>query len=788
MLTTNLKIYILKFFILSFFIFIFSFFLFLHFNNTCDLKKHYQISKSFGFKTSITLCKTIVSSIIKSKISFNNSSKKTSSKDINLSRDDIFKLKNIKNKNTIPKKINGIIHNLDQFLIEEEEFLKNYLSNQKISNDNLNTWIRSHGGNENLKFSNSKKLNKDTSKNLKLYWKYRGDFKLKNWGYNVETNPIFYDGIIYTVTSDYKLKALDIINKKLKWEIRSPDQIIAKRGFLIDIENKNNPKIFTPVGKKIFKINANSGEIEKNFGLDGSVNFHTLISPFIFNNKICAVGFKSLDCFLKTDGTKSFSIKIHNDDEKGGVPWGGVSYDEKFNIAYIVTGNPRPALIGINRSNKNKYANSLLAIDLKKRKIIWYVKDVFHDLWDYDIAHPPIITNIKFENGFFPGILTVGKTGNVHLLNRLNGRYLFDIDYKKTQLSKIPGEHNSNYQLDITKPEKLIHLDKINSLLENNELIEFGEFIPPSFGKKVAILGLHGGATWPGSSYNPLTSNLFTPVNNYPFVLKIYAKTKSKKIPNNLNGLANYKKYCSNCHGNYRAGTNNPEKLKIKEFMPDYVPSLVGYSILNKEYFLKIFKHESFIKHHPDINIKQKELNDIKNFFTQWDKEIIEDTDLSLKGFWYKLNGNNAVETFLTSSEINNQKTLKPWKKKEKIYPPPWGKIVSSNLKTGKINWEKEIGDVDFNGKTLNGSLIYGGVASNRGGVLVVTGTTDNKVYVLDQSNGDILWDYKMESAGSSPPIIFTIGNKDYIGVVSTGGLFNEFEKKDSIFYVFSIQ
>ena len=43
-----------------------------------------------------------------------------------------------------------------------------------------------------------------------------------------------------------------------------------------------------------------------------------------------------------------------------------------------------------------------------------------------------------------------------------------------------------------------------------------------------------------------------------------------------------------------------------------------------------------------------------------------------------------------------------------------------------------------------------------------------------------------MESAGSGPPIIFTINDKEFIGIVSTGGLFNEFNNKGSSFYIFS--
>ena len=98
----------------------------------------------------------------------------------------------------------------------------------------------------------------------------------------------------------------------------------------------------------------------------------------------------------------------------------------------------------------------------------------------------------------------------------------------------------------------------------------------------------------------------------------------------------------------------------------------------------------------------------------------------------------------------------------------------------------KNLGDVKFKNQTLKGSIMYGGLDPT-GGIVVATGTTDNKVYVLDQKWYE-LWSYTMESAGSGPPIIFTINDKEFIGIVSTSELFNEFNNKGSSFYIFSLQ
>ena len=45
---------------------------------------------------------------------------------------------------------------------------------------------------------------------------------------NVETNPIYYDGLLYIVTPFRELIAIDIINKKIKWKFKSLKKLIQE--------------------------------------------------------------------------------------------------------------------------------------------------------------------------------------------------------------------------------------------------------------------------------------------------------------------------------------------------------------------------------------------------------------------------------------------------------------------------------------------------------------------------------------------------------------------------------
>ena len=93
-----------------------------------------------------------------------------------------------------------------------------------ISVDHFNNWIRSNGGNFSNKFSNYDQINKLNIKNLNLLWKYEGNKNIifkKNWKNNVETNPIFFEGLIYLTTPYKEVIAIDALSGKLVWSFNS---------------------------------------------------------------------------------------------------------------------------------------------------------------------------------------------------------------------------------------------------------------------------------------------------------------------------------------------------------------------------------------------------------------------------------------------------------------------------------------------------------------------------------------------------------------------------------------
>ena len=154
------------------------------------------------------------------------------------------------------------------------------------------------------------------------------------------------------------------------------------------------------------------------------------------------------------------------------------------------------------------------------------------------------------------------------------------------------------------------------------------------------------------------------------------------------------------------------------------------------------------------------------------------------------IDNNNSI-MYLTSNDIpsliwlekNKSKGYYEYSMKSEFlvdhlgYPgskPPWGRLSSIDLSSGKKIWEVPFGEYEELTKlgiSKTGTYNFGGVTGTAGGLLFATGTLDNKIRAFDSSNGKEVWDYKMSFSGSTPPTIFEYLEEQYVIVVSTGSV-----------------
>ena len=444
------------------------------------------------------------------------------------------------------------------FLINKEEYQKlpneilvegvkeNLTMSNFFEKNNLENWHRSHGNHSSNRFSNLKDINLDNIENLELAWKYQFD----QINGDIQSNPIFADNKIIMPSTGNSVLAIEPSNGKKIWEFNT-DSKPARRG-LIYYNDNNQPLIFFCSMKSLYSLKAKNGEPNLNFGNSGAVKIkkNCSITPVIIKDELIIATFElSLEVYNINTGKLKWKYYLKEKinqrhggkryDYSGGNPWGGISADVKRQIVFLTTGNPGVYLQGVNRPGKNRYANSVIAIDIKNKKKLWDFQEVEHDIWNRDIPAPPILTRIKKDNKDIDVVVAVTKLGNTLILDRLTGKPIFDFKKIKAPKSKIPGEKTAAYQPKIELPQPFASQffskeDISNISSETSEYVSekikdmnFGFFVPSSLDKKTVVYNWMGGAEWMGASVDQDTGTMYVTANNMPYEIYL-TKIKEK--------------------------------------------------------------------------------------------------------------------------------------------------------------------------------------------------------------------------------------------------------------------
>lgn len=425
----------------------------------------------------------------------------------------------------------------------------NFLPGTKIEEieKNFSNWPRSHGGFTSMRFSSLKKINKNNVKKLKLAWIYNS----KDGKMGMQANPVVYDGLIYAPTPGGHIVCLDGATGKEIWKYKAKrGYAIAKRGLLIWNDKKNNIlKLYFTNNDQLISLNAKTGKPIKSFGKNGIIKIGSSpMTPTIIDNKLVigttrpaieVYDIESGKLYWKYYLRKIDKTIFNSKDFEAGSPWGGISSDNKNGIVYLTTGNAKPYFVGVERPGKNLFADSIIAFDVRNKKMLWYFQETCHDIWNFDIAAPPILTTIYKHETRIDVVVAVTKLGNTIILDRFSGEPIFDYEMKLAPTSKLPGEKTCEYQPSIKLPEpfarnafKKEHVtnrSKANreyamSVVNNSN---YGFFPTHELNKDTIVYNNWGGAQWTGASVDPYKNILYVTANQVPFKLRVLASETS---------------------------------------------------------------------------------------------------------------------------------------------------------------------------------------------------------------------------------------------------------------------
>ena len=130
----------------------------------------------------------------------------------------------------------------------------------------------------------------------------------------------------------------------------------------------------------------------------------------------------------------------------GGAVWSPAAVDPELGLVYFGTGNangnpkglegqhptkhpgPHPSHAGDLRPGDALFAASLVALDLKTGTYQWHFQLARHDIWDMDVATPPVLYDTTVSGRPRKGIAVMRTDGYLFLLDRVDGSPLLPVE------------------------------------------------------------------------------------------------------------------------------------------------------------------------------------------------------------------------------------------------------------------------------------------------------------------------------------------------------------------------
>ncbi len=426
-------------------------------------------------------------------------------------------------------------------------------------------------------------INRSNVKQLKVAWTYRhGDYR-SGWpdpfkGTAFQASPIVVDNRLIFPTPFNRVIALDPETGRELWAFdpkidksRRFANLMVNRGVSFwRVSDRDNPcakRIFlATLDARLIALDFATGKRCTDFGVGGEVNllagienlvddweFNVTSPPTVIGNVVVvgssladevrriqpsgavrafdAVSGKLLWRFNTIPQPGEFgnetweqnSSSIHG----GANVWSTITADEQRGLIFLPVSTAGPDFIGVDRPGANLFVDSVVALKAQTGERVWHFQTTHHDLWDYDLAAPPMLASVKHNGKVIDAVVQGTKTGFVFVLNRDTGMPLFPVEEKPMPESDIQGEVISPTQPIPTKPPTLVPQQLTEKdlwaddpkhhaacLKRFRELRSNGLYTPPSQDWTILYPGTAGGINWSGGAMDPVSGVYFVPTRN----------------------------------------------------------------------------------------------------------------------------------------------------------------------------------------------------------------------------------------------------------------------------------
>jgi len=471
-------------------------------------------------------------------------------------------------------------------------------------------WAYTEGAPGGGRYSPLAEITRKNVARLRPAWTYRhGDVRDGGWrldrinrGTAFESTPIVVDGRLIFTTPYNRVIALDPESGVELWsfdpkvDLDHPfANMIINRGVAYwrasNGEGHCQRRVFLgTLDARLIALDAGTGTPCEDFGKRGTVNLfaglepvadrleYNLTSPVTIVDDVVVVGSSIADlirgiappgdvrAYDARSGRRLWTFHtIPRPGERGSETWEGTGWrdsgaanvwstitaDLERGLVFLPVSSANPDFYGGDRKGANLFSDSVVALEAATGRRRWHFQTVHHDLWDYDLAAPPVLVRVTSGGRAVDAVAQATKSGFVFLLDRDTGVPLFPVEERPVPQTDVPGEASWPTQPFPTKPPPLTsqrlseadlwdanatRLEACRARLR--ELRNDGLFTPPSERGSLLHPYTGGGANWSGASFDPSTGWLFVPVNNLAHVIQIGPLPESNRTDDALRPMS----------------------------------------------------------------------------------------------------------------------------------------------------------------------------------------------------------------------------------------------------------
>jgi quinate dehydrogenase (quinone) len=393
---------------------------------------------------------------------------------------------------------------------------------------------------------------------LKEIWHYR-----THRGGVLKVTPLQIGALLYLCTAGNVVIALDADSGEKRWEFDPQVKVPGNSTFANtcravsyhkaaeDYIGECRERIITAsTDARMFAVDALTGERCANFGAHegkhgeisllpgmGEVKrgFYFVTSPPTVARNVAVVGgwvTDNAEVGEPSGVVRAFDVftgkfawawdmgrpGVHSEPASGeqytrGTPnvWSIGSYDDKLGLLFLPTGNATPDYFGAHRSQySEKYASSVVALDVATGEPKWSYQTVHHDIWDYDVPSQPALIDLPQADGsVIPALVQGTKRGELFMLDRRDGKPIAEVQEKAVPQGAVPEDWTSKTQPfsvgmpNFREPDwteaamwGLTPIDQLWCRAEFRRLRYEGHFTPPSTQGTLQFPGNAGGFNW----------------------------------------------------------------------------------------------------------------------------------------------------------------------------------------------------------------------------------------------------------------------------------------------------